>query len=115
MNKPTPITDAVKESVERLDAIAQRLSLATMGPWTSSNDASPYVEGETWSDEGANIYRKEPGRDYQTDVVVGGCQDEQGGAVGVLSNEDAEFIAHARADIEWLLDRLEQAEDEEYE
>ena len=29
------------------------------------------------------------------DIVVGGCQDEQGGAVGVLRNADAEFIVRA--------------------
>ncbi|MDD5059434.1 MAG: hypothetical protein PHQ60_16375 [Sideroxydans sp.] len=44
----------------------------------------------------------------QQTIVEGGCQDEQGGAVGVLRSADADFIAAARADVPDLLAEVER-------
>lgn len=88
---------------QELKAIQERLDNATPGVWT--------YEGGS---DGKNVYLHQPegasivvGDDeYQTEVVVGGVQDEQGGAIGVLRNADARFIAHAHQDIPALLEHI---------
>ncbi len=69
------------------------LTKLTPAPWESTNDAVPYSpkQKNSFSDCGASIYGLNG-----CEVVIGGAQDEQGGAVGVLNNEDAAFIALAR-------------------
>ena len=83
--------------MSHIDDIQARVDAATGGPWEatscrpwSSRQQSPF------DDYGASI----------DDVVVGGAQYEQGGAVGILLPEDAQFIAHARADVPWLLEAV---------
>lgn len=89
-----------------LDAIEARANAATAGPWHVSGGTDG--EKSRWSHdgEGATIYRD--GSELNP-VVVGGCQDEQGGAIGVLKNSDAEFIAHAREDVPAMLAALRAA------
>lgn len=60
-------------------------------PWHVETDAVEYKPSQRspYDDYGASIKAGE------TDVVIGGCQDEQGGAVGILRNADAAFIVTA--------------------
>lgn len=69
----------------RLDEIKARLAAATAGPWT-------IFGSELYEDEFAVMHSE--GRNCVADGVL---------------RRDAEFIAHARADIEWLIGELEQA------
>lgn len=61
-----------------IDEIRARVEVATPGPWRAHPD------GLVWAER--------PG-----DPVSGSTE-----------TEDAEFIAHARTDVPWLLDRLDQ-------
>lgn len=80
----------------RLEEIKKRTETATSGPWESECRKE-------------NIYH--PDKCWNHDVTC-----EKGEAIIIQSNaflnEDhanAEFIAHARKDIPWLLDKLEDA------
>lgn len=103
---------------DELKAIEDRLSKTTPGPWHSSADAKPYDGRSPFSEVGASI--KNCPCDEEADfeprgaltVIVGGAQDEQGGAVGVLRNEDADFIAHARTDIAALIEEVRRLKGE---
>jgi hypothetical protein len=107
----------MKVTDEELKAIEDRATKATPGPWYSSSDATPYnPRGGIWSEQGATIKNVpcdesadadfEPR--YALTIVIGGCQDEQGGAVGIPNNQDADFIAHARTDIALLLEEIKR-------
>ena len=76
---------------KELEEIEARERAATKGPWVSDNGACQ--QGRYGEPEGASIYSGE------ITIVKGGAQDEQGGEVGVVTNEDADFIAHARTDV----------------
>lgn len=100
---------------EELKVIEERLNKATPGPWYSSASAVPWKKGQRspFEDQGASVRTApcdENADDNRAalDVIIGGSQDEQGGAVGVLTNEDADFIAHARTDIEALLSEIKR-------
>ncbi len=69
------------------------LTKLTPAPWVSDGGAIPYAKSQrsSFADRGATIFGPK-----DVEVVIGGLQDEQGGAVGVLSNDDAAFIALAR-------------------
>jgi hypothetical protein len=89
---------------EQLAAIRARCEAATPGPWTSTGAAE-------WTPKQKSVF-DEIGAGIESpcgEVVQGGLQDEQGGAVGVLLNADADFIANARADVPRTLDALEVA------
>lgn len=90
----------VSMRTDRLTEIEQRLDAATPGPWTSDLSAVEFGQGP-FDDCGASVM--DANEEY---VVMGGQQDEQGGAVGVIKNADADFIAHSRSDMEWLIERL---------
>lgn len=84
-----------------LKAIRERFNQSTQGEW----------EPEYGSD-GKRVYLHFPcGSSVNTkdgdEVVVGGVQDEQGGAIGILSNADTDFIVHAHSDIPALLDHIQ--------
>lgn len=81
---------------------------ATKGPWFSSGDAVPWRPGQRspFSDVGAAIGTNEG----EGDVVAGGLQDEQGGAVGVLLNDDANLIVAARNALPALIAALVEIE-----
>lgn len=75
------------------------MSEYTPGPWISTNDAVPYTpkQKSLFDDIGASI------KTINGNIIVeGGAQGEQGGAVGVLRNEDAYLIAAAPALLEAL-------------
>lgn len=82
-----------------LTAIRQRAEAATPGPWTAAE----------WfgSDEGgwAAI-----GPHHTTDIDDVEFADEPDGIVHARAKLDADFIAHARDDIPYLLDRIEVLE-----
>lgn len=78
-------------SDDRIAEIKARANAATPGPWTASAP-HPYC-GEIW--------------------VVG--PDDPDGAIATGFDDtpaDAAFIAHARTDVPWLLDRIEALEQE---
>lgn len=95
---------------EREVEIKARAEAATPGPWISDGMAHPWKPSQrsAFDDRGASI-DSDATIGHRQEVVVGGAQEEQGGAVGVLLNHDAEFIAHARADVPWLLVELAAA------
>ena len=78
---------------------------ATPLPWQQSNDAVPWEPKQSpFTEQGAGI--ETVARDTERGhifpehyalytIVVGGSQDEQGGAVGVLTNEDAAYLVTA--------------------
>lgn len=99
-----------EERAERLRAIHERLDAATIGPWESDEGAVPYdpkARVPAFSENGASIVVA--GDDV---ICVGGQQDEQGGVVGFVRNEDAAFAAHAREDVPWLLSEVAALERE---
>jgi hypothetical protein len=85
MPDPTPLQLA-KELLEAAEK-------ATPRPWEHDHAAIPWKarQRSPFIDQGATI---SSGAGKES-VVVGGCQDEQGGAVGVLLNEDAAYIVTA--------------------
>lgn len=89
----TPDDPAAKEEA-RLKAIRARADKATPGPWT--------------------VYDRGGCGDHDVDGPKGPEASELSGRYrGMFCRaDDAEFVAHARADIPWLLDRLAAAERE---
>jgi len=94
-------------TAEQRAALRELRQGATGGVWTSDGTAIPWTSKQSnpFVDMGASIstdapHRKHPGESF---VVVGGAQDEQGGAVGVLLNADADLIAAAVNAIPFLL------------
>lgn len=85
-----------------LDAIRERVSKATLGPWESDGGASNGEPVRPYYSRGAFITDA-----HFQDIVCGG-QEEQGDPVGVLLNADADFIAHARDDIPALIAEIER-------
>lgn len=73
---------------ERLREIAEK---ASPGPWFSDEAAVPWTprQRSPFTENGASVGVG----DNEVVIVQGGQQDEQGGAVGVLTNENAEHIA----------------------
>jgi hypothetical protein len=82
-------------ALERLRALE---ATATPGRWESDDGAAPETSRNPFSERGASITTDRPikGRGNVPVVVMGGAQDEQGGGVGVLLNEDAAFIVAIR-------------------
>lgn len=93
-------------SADELAELERLCEAATVGPWVSQNDAIPWRprQRSPFSSMGASVC----GADGSY-VVEGGLQDEQGGAVGVLCNEDAALIAASRTAMPHLLTDLRQA------
>jgi len=96
-----------------LELLEKLEKAATPGEWKSGT-ASPYSpkQKSPFDDYGADIYV-----DEKTSIVVGGLQDEQGGAVGVIQNADAALIVALRnaapemiAELRELRTRIEKAE-----
>lgn len=90
------------------DDLRAKAQAATPGPWVSDGAAVPWTpkQRSPFTEYGASV-----AVDDETVVVEGGQQDEQGGAVGVLTNEDADFIAAANPQtVLALLDRVEELE-----
>ncbi len=81
--------------------IREREEKATGGPWSVG-----YDDGSGVIDEGSGACIVDD--DGNGEPVVTGV-DHDGCAAGVLEQDDADFIAHARQDIPDLLDALEKA------
>lgn len=73
-----------------LDALQLLAEQATPGLWQASQANAWHPGMGPFDDYGASITA------HDVEVVVGGAQDEQGGAVGVLSNQDAAYIVAAQ-------------------
>lgn len=91
---------------ERIEELGE---LATPRPWFSDGGAVPYKprQKSSFSDSGASVGTVKG----DGDIVAGGLQDEQGGAVGVLNNEDADYIvatSNAAPDMARRLRRLRE-------
>jgi len=91
-------------SIDR-EQLRQLALAATPGPW-EADQAQPWTSGMgPFDDWGASVTVN------GTVVIQGGAQDEQGGAVGVLLNEDAEYIAAANPQVMLtLLTELDQCD-----
>lgn len=86
--------------MNRLDEIKSRLANATAGHWEydssrDTHDSCIYVEGATPDEYG------------YIDVYSGG------GVVGssewiCIKENDGQFIAHSKADVEWLIQEVER-------
>lgn len=77
------MTDTIDRDAARklaVDAKA-RWDGTPSGPWVSSNDAVPWTprQRSAFDDLGASISTRDG-----SEIIVGGLQDEQGGAVGAL-------------------------------
>ena len=114
-----------------LDDLLRLARAATPGPWRQSSQAVEWVakQRSPFVDQGASIEQDDDCFHYadgssshlgpleESDgeqhsvptIVVGGAQDEQGGAVGVLRNDDAAFIAAASPSVIEALVRVAQA------
>lgn len=95
--------DLIIQTMER-DQLRKLAQAATPGVW-EAGDAQPWQPGQgPFDDWGASITSLSG-----VEIVTGGAQDEQGGAVGVLTNENAAYIAAANPQVVLaLLDQLEE-------
>lgn len=86
------------------DQLRKLAQAATPGVW-EAGDAQPWQQGQgPFDDWGASITSLSG-----VEIVTGGAQDEQGGAVGVLTNENAAYIAAVNPQVVLaLLDQLEE-------
>ena len=84
--------------MNRLDKIEARANAATEGPWEWEGEAK--AEWEL----GANSLV--PSRRPDDPVLYGYGYDASG--IEVKTPADAEFIAHARTDVPWLLEQVER-------
>ena len=92
---------------ERLAEIQLRLDAATEGDWQRSG-ASPELSRGSGKGCGGSIWSS--GK-YMNDVeIVTGGRDDDFCGYGLMRNEDGEFIIHAKEDIQWLIERLREAQ-----
>jgi hypothetical protein len=101
----------------QLDEIKAREEKATPGPWfaTVAHEWEPTGSNDEY---GASIDAYPPGvppHDSFGPVVMGGHGQKVSGAVGVLLNNDAQFIAHAREDVPALVAEIERLKEENAE
>lgn len=89
---------------ERIEQIRTRVEAATAGPWRVVLDDS---EGPktVWRQCESDKHPDDPERlsVYDDCCFDGGLHSEP-----FYREADAEFVAHARVDVPWLLDRLDQ-------
>lgn len=90
---------------DALGELRRMLAEATPGPWEMDGEAIPYRprQRSAFADQGAGI------RAGEIEIVIGGCQDEQGGAVGILKEEDARLIVSAINALPVIIDLAEWA------
>jgi len=98
---------------QRLDDIAKRLSMASSGPWRNTirrEDANQVAAAirNVKQRPGARCSEVVVNTDHKPDVSKVICW--MGPAAGEKGDDrlDAEFMAHAREDIEWLLELVRQ-------
>lgn len=90
-----------------LDELERMVAEATPGPWRVYGKAVPYSRRQKspFDDCGAGIMADD------VHIIIGGEQDEQGGAVGILRNEDARLIATVVNALPALIERVRRAEE----
>ena len=88
---------------ERLGEIRDRLEKATEGEWNTDLAARNGGRGTLWDVDGASIWSE-----FGYFNIVEGGRDANNRAIGVIRNEDADFIANAKADIEFLLGLIDE-------
>lgn len=87
-----------------LDAIQARLDAATPGPWVADGTEI----SQHWS-------RPEPWEPVATNDIACMAYCYGGQARGIENSYDAEFIAHAREDVELLVARVRELEAEVFD
>ena len=87
--------------MNRLDEIEARANTATEGPWEVNGPDQPWATISHGSDSILHAYE-------QHHPYCEGCECGDPRSEVALSDEDAEFIAHARTDMPALLDALEK-------
>lgn len=86
--------------MSRQSEIRARVEAASEGPWKRHTE----FVNDVWT-----------GKDGRMGSILTSVRHHKLGKMGEfkdLMGEDAEFVAHARQDIPWLLDRLESVEAE---
>lgn len=128
-SEPSKVQSAVLGSGDRLEAIKARRDAATPGPWYWGGNITfpggidlrarvsntPIVMNFRRSGNGGEpcFWKRDPRKDpalhgeYQRARDIAVREVPYRGDVVRLDNADAEFIAHARADINWLVDEAE--------
>jgi hypothetical protein len=96
-------TERFEQQDAGAEAALRRLSeQATQGTWSVSSAAVEYdpKKRDPFHEQGASISVLPRSiesfvqvHEHETEVVTGGCQDEQGGAVGFVHQADAELAA----------------------
>lgn len=102
-------------SSKRIADIKERLSKATDGPWRAITNKERWDDSESGRYEiGTFVKRQISDLPESCKELVSIATNQQiaGSCDGcdTLYGPDAAFIAHAREDIQWLLERLECAE-----
>lgn len=95
---------------DRLEEIEARAKAATRGPWRTDWNAKALPDGTEPCIVSETPAPDEPADDPTSKVVVGtgGC-----GVDGLLLREaDGDFIAHARADVPWLVAQVRERDAE---
>ncbi len=87
----------IKSRLMKLDEIEARLNAATPGPWKWEIDASDGTNALVSSDESVI------GR-----AVLWGQDKNDYGAHIRVTEEDAEFMAHVRSDMEYLMAEIKK-------
>lgn len=93
-----PLEDKARR--ERLREIKARYTHANPGPWIIEKGG---YTGENWMVADFGICERD-GKDYSIQITTNGvnasrfCGDAE---------DDAQFVAHARADVPWLVEQIE--------
>lgn len=102
--------------MNRLEAIRKREQAATEGPWSwdsQGDKVNEYVVGIACKPDGTLLEgRIDDSLDMVDEVIYKHCVGEHEAAT--CNYGDPDFIAHARADIPYLLDRVGELEEAAY-
>jgi hypothetical protein len=93
INSPIGVT-VTEEERERVTQIEDRVAAATPGPWDSGSRVRGTQTNVVTGPDALEIVVRKPGsffRDYK---------------------DDADFVAHARKDVPWLIELVKRLEDE---
>lgn len=85
---------------ETLNRIRKQADAATEGPWEVNGPDQPWATISHGSDSVLHAYE-------QHHPYCEGCECGDSRSEVALSDEDAEFIAHARTDVPWLLEQVD--------
>src|SRR5260221_1824112 len=97
------MTMSKDDNNKRLEEIQARLNSSSAGPWTVHNDGYPDEPAETFHVVIENAHHPNP--------EIAGCDLVLADIFAMNAKADAEFIAAARTDIPWLIEKLARAYD----